>query len=162
MTRLTAPITDQSAYREDALEIMELAGDGDSRQNGDHGACQKLTVFYDGGCPICKKEIELYRKIDPQKSLIWQDITSLKQHQIPTGKSRKQLLEIFHVNGSNGEWHTGVDAFGVIWSRLPALRRFSFVFSFPVTRHLAIGFYQLFLAWQRIDRKRRKNTSGSW
>ncbi len=162
MTRLAVPMSEYSVNREDTIGKLDSADDDKRLNRAEHETSQKLTIFYDGGCPICKKEIELYRKIDPQKSLVWEDITSLKEDRMPTGKSREQLLEIFHVEGSNGEWHTGVDAFGAIWSRLPVLRRFSFVFSIPVTRHIAIGFYRLFLAWQRMDRKRRKNTSGSW
>lgn len=50
----------------------------------------------------------------------------------------------------------GVDAFGAIWSQLPLLRRFAWLFRFPVSRHFALIFYSLFLAWQRMDRTRRQ------
>ena len=35
----------------------------------------KPTVFYDGGCPLCKKEISHYMGLDTDCSIVWIDIT---------------------------------------------------------------------------------------
>ena len=34
-----------------------------------------VTVFYDGKCGLCSKEINHYRKIAPENVFDWQDIT---------------------------------------------------------------------------------------
>ena len=34
-----------------------------------------ITVFFDGKCGLCSKEISHYRKIAPDGIFIWQDIT---------------------------------------------------------------------------------------
>lgn len=34
-----------------------------------------ITVFYDGKCGLCSKEINYYRKIAPNDIFDWQDIT---------------------------------------------------------------------------------------
>ena len=34
-----------------------------------------ITVFYDGKCGLCNKEIDHYRKISPVGIFHWQDIT---------------------------------------------------------------------------------------
>ena len=34
-----------------------------------------ITVFYDGKCGLCSKEINHYRKIAPSNIFNWQDIT---------------------------------------------------------------------------------------
>jgi len=35
---------------------------------------QKPVVFYDGGCPLCRREIAHYRRIDGDRQLCWIDI----------------------------------------------------------------------------------------
>ena len=35
-----------------------------------------ITVFYDGKCGLCNKEIDHYRKISPVGIFNWQDITT--------------------------------------------------------------------------------------
>ena len=36
-------------------------------------------VFYDGNCPICKREIELYKQLNKNKSIAWYNIYSDKK-----------------------------------------------------------------------------------
>ena len=120
-----------------------------------------LTVFYDGHCPICRVEVRYYQRIDRLSLVNWTDISTLAEDDLPNGKSRGQLLGIFHARFSNGDWAIGVDAFEAIWSRLPVLRRFAWLFRVPVLRQAAHLFYRGFLIWQKRDRARReKKTMG--
>ena len=36
-----------------------------------------ITVFYDGKCSLCSKEIKYYRNIAPVETFYWLDITAL-------------------------------------------------------------------------------------
>ena len=116
----------------------------------------ELQVFYDGGCPICRFEVELYDRHDKANLIEWVDIEELSEWQLPSDKSRVELLGKFHVREvGNQTWHVGVDAFARIWRALPVWRRFAFVFSVPGIRQLAEIGYRLFLRWQRWHRNKR-------
>ena len=115
-----------------------------------------MIVYFDGDCPVCRTEVDLYRRMDGCGKLDWQDLASLDDAELPEGKTREQLLRIFHARGPSGEWQTGVDAFGAIWTQLPVFHRFAWLFRYPVSRQLAHVFYWLFLAWQRLDRRWRQ------
>ena len=82
----------------------------------------KPIVFYDGSCPLCKKEIKHYSQIDRNKHLNWEDISTdtslLKQHDIAYADAMKKL----HVIDPNGKTNIGVDAFLTIWQLLPYYR----------------------------------------
>ncbi|MCP5142762.1 MAG: DUF393 domain-containing protein [Chromatiales bacterium] len=82
-----------------------------------------LTVFFDGGCPLCSREIDHYRRIErrqPGAPLIrWADITAgqdpLGQH----GISLQEAMTLLHAIDTDGVRHVGAPAFVQIWSRLP-------------------------------------------
>ena len=119
---------------------------------------KQLQVFYDGGCPICRLEVDLYERHDKADNIEWIDINSLKDQCLPSDKSREERLGKFHVReNKDGNWHIGVDAFARIWADLPVWRRFAFVFSVPGIRQLAEIGYRGFLKWQRWHRQHRNN-----
>lgn len=117
---------------------------------------EPIDVFYDGGCPVCQIEVDLYRKFDDGKSIHWIDITHLTDDQLPVAKDRETLLNRFHVRGPDGKWFIAVDAFARIWRQLPGFRRFAFLFEVPGLRHLAEIGYRWFLKWQRWHRTHRR------
>jgi predicted DCC family thiol-disulfide oxidoreductase YuxK len=79
----------------------------------------KPILFYDGSCPLCKKEINHAVSIDKDKKVDWIDISTdtllLKQFEISHSDAMKQL----HVIDQNGDLFIGVDAFMTIWQFLP-------------------------------------------
>ncbi|MEM9206290.1 MAG: DUF393 domain-containing protein [Pseudomonadota bacterium] len=117
----------------------------------------EIEVFYDGGCPICVWEVDLYGRMDKSGAIAWVDIEALDDAGLPTGKTREELLGKFHVRetGGDGGWHIGVDAFSRIWRVLPGFKYAWWIFRVPVIRQLAEVGYRGFLAWQRRDRARR-------
>lgn len=116
----------------------------------------ELTVFYDGGCPVCRMEVRWYQRRDNAQAIDWVDIEALRETDLPEGKTRGELLGRFHARDRSGGWHVGVDAFARIWREQPVLHRFAFVFRLPVIRQAAELGYHAFLAWQRRHRARRK------
>ena len=46
-----------------------------SRDENENKSLKLITVFYDGKCGLCNKEIDHYRKISPVGIFHWQDIT---------------------------------------------------------------------------------------
>jgi len=124
-----------------------------------------LEVFHDGNCPVCRIEIRFYDRLDRKDRILWTDIISLGDEDLPRGKSRDALLGKFHVREigaceqqgeKQADWFTGVDAFARIWRELPGFSYFSWIFSVPGIRQIAQIAYLGFLRWQAKDRARRK------
>ena len=38
-------------------------------------AASEVTLFWDGGCPLCTKEILYYQELDQERRVDWVDIT---------------------------------------------------------------------------------------
>ena len=117
---------------------------------------RKLEVFYDGNCPICRFEVSFYERRDRSELIQWRDIAVLSDAELPSAKSRCQLLGKFHTLDAQGNWYVGVDAFHAIWRRLPFFRRLAWTFNTPGLRHAANFGYRLFLAWQSGNRRKRQ------
>ena len=79
-----------------------------------------LTVFYDGGCPICSVEIAQYQRLTPLKPIAWMDVSS---DSCPVGGlDRAALLARFHVRMPDGRVVNGGRAFLKLWQALPGWR----------------------------------------
>ena len=74
-----------------------------------------ITVFYDGKCGLCAKEINYYRSIAPNDTFDWQDITESADGINKLGVSLSQGLKRLHVTDTNENLHIGADAFIHIW-----------------------------------------------
>lgn len=96
--------------------------DGDTPRETDGAAARQ--VFYDGGCPICRAEIAMYRKAaDP--AIDWRDVDA--EDFAPPRRAdgaavrRDELLARFHVRRRDGTLVSGVRAFLAIWRATPKL-----------------------------------------
>lgn len=86
-----------------------------------HCNTQELTVLFDGACPLCSREIALYRQADPDVGLVFTDV-SRDDAALPPGTTREQLVSRFHVRTADGQLHDGASAFVLLWSVLPGWR----------------------------------------
>ena len=115
-----------------------------------------IQVFYDGDCPVCQLEVDLYQKFGDGTAIVWTNIVALSDAQLPADKDRQSLLNKFHVRDADNAWHIGVDAFARIWKQLPGFRYFAFLFSVPGLRQIAELCYRGFLKWQRWHRANKR------
>ena len=138
-----------------------------------------LTVLYDGACPLCRREIGVYRGLQPLRSdapVCFADISNAAMplpSALPPGTTREQLLARFHVRGRGGELLSGAQAFLALWAELPGWRWLARVGRLPGAAWAMERAYRLFLRvrpvlqrWAfRLDRlaaerpKRRDATS---
>ncbi|MDF1793072.1 MAG: DUF393 domain-containing protein, partial [Thalassobaculaceae bacterium] len=82
----------------------------------------EIHVFYNGACPVCRSEIDHYRRIADRHrltALAWTDITSRAGTLAPWGVDDDAVVRRLHVVGADGRLLAGVDAFIEIWARLP-------------------------------------------
>ena len=83
----------------------------------------KATVYHDGDCPMCSKEVALMQKIDVAKAIRWVDITKDKQALDDAGITYQQAMDRIHVADQSQQMHTGVEGFLKVWQHLPYYRR---------------------------------------
>ena len=74
---------------------------------------KELTVFYDGACPLCEREISFYQRQAGSDRLCWVDVSSVPDGEVAPGLSRDQALNRFHVLSADGTLASG--GVGVGW-----------------------------------------------
>lgn len=106
-----------------------------------------MTVLYDGACPLCRREIGIYRDLQPLKldsPVCFADISDLSV-QLPPGTTREQLLARFHIQGRDGKLLSGAEAFLALWSNLPGWRWLALSGRLPGATWLMERIYLFFL-----------------
>ena len=83
-------------------------------------ACD-LTVYFDGGCPLCRREIATYQSLDGAERLSWQDVAQADERVAPD-LSRSDALARMHVRTADGELVQGAHAFALMWQAFPKTR----------------------------------------
>ena len=81
-----------------------------------------LTVYYDGGCPLCRAEIGHYRRNPGAERLAFVDVAGEGAAKLGPDLDRTAALRRFHVRGRDGRLADGAAAFARIWLALPAWR----------------------------------------
>ena len=109
-----------------------------------------LTVLYDGACPLCRREIGIYRVLQPLRldsPVCFSDVSDAALP-LPPGTTREQLLARFHVRGRDGELLSGAQAFLALWAALPGWRWLALVGRLPGAAWVMERTYRLFLRWR--------------
>lgn len=105
----------------------------------------QITVFYDGACPLCVREIALLKKLDKARNRIkFADVSPPEAAEfcpIP----QKQLLARFHVQTHDGKLVDGAEAFTLAYAQLPFLGWSRHLGQFPPSRALLNVIYAGFL-----------------
>lgn len=79
-----------------------------------------VTVWYDGGCPICTREVGLMRRLDRRGAVVFRDVSQAGDAaDLP--KPPQTLLARFHA-AQDGRLYEGAAAFALVWRNIPPLR----------------------------------------
>ncbi|MEM9029996.1 MAG: DUF393 domain-containing protein [Pseudomonadota bacterium] len=106
----------------------------------------RLRVFYDGSCPLCRREIAfLARQHGADEALALEDISQCQATHVTTGLSRTQAMARMHVQRPTGEIVSGARAFIAMWGALERYRRVSRWLSTPPIPFVLEGAYRAFL-----------------
>lgn len=79
----------------------------------------KVTVFYDGLCILCSREIDHYRKSRGADLITFVDICAPGFDPAENGLDPKAVHKVMHVRRQDGTLAIEVDAFIEIWKTLP-------------------------------------------
>ena len=107
-----------------------------------------ITVFYDGKCRLCSREINHYKRVSDDEKFDWQDITESTQALEKLGISLAQGLKLLHATDSSGRMHVGVDAFLLIWSNIHRWKILARLTSLPFVYQSACLLYRWFATWR--------------
>jgi predicted DCC family thiol-disulfide oxidoreductase YuxK len=105
---------------------------------------RKSTAYFDGSCPLCRAEIDHYRRQDIENSLRFVDISRTTET-LPYLLTQQQAMKRFRILTGNGRLVSGAAAFVDVWSRLPRWRWAARVASLPVAMTILEFGYRLFL-----------------
>ena len=103
-----------------------------------------LTVLYDGACPLCRREIALYRGLPANQPVSFVDVSDAATT-LPPGSDRAQLLARFHVLGADGRLVDGARGFVALWAALPGWRWLARLAALPGATGLMEFGYRAFL-----------------
>ena len=74
-----------------------------------------LTVFFDGACPICDREIALMKRLDRRRQLEFCDFSAQEYDAASSGFAAADLATVIHARWADGRVITGVDVFRAMW-----------------------------------------------
>ena len=103
-----------------------------------------LTVYHDGSCPLCRREIGHYRRQAGSQQIDFVDISDPRAEPGP-GVSREDAMGRFHVRLPSGELLSGGAAFVEIWKVLPRWRPLARAAALPGVKSALNIAYSLFL-----------------
>jgi predicted DCC family thiol-disulfide oxidoreductase YuxK len=90
---------------------------GDARNTASAG---RLTVWHDGSCPLCRREIAMMRRLDTRNAITFIDASD---GSAVCPADRAELLQRFHAREA-GQMVSGAAAFAAMWRAIPLLRPF--------------------------------------
>lgn len=114
---------------------------------------ETLTVLYDGGCPLCRREIAHVQGLAQRRSdtgLCFLDISQPPAQASPSAQERAALLARFHVQRADGSRLDGAAAFVAMWERLPGWRWLARLARLPGMLALLEAAYRGFLTLRPV------------
>ncbi|MES2818361.1 MAG: DUF393 domain-containing protein [Pseudomonadota bacterium] len=73
-----------------------------------------LTLYFDGDCPLCAREIHMLRRHADAQRLHLVNVAAADFDPEAVGQSKRILQDRLHARFADGQWVTGLDA--TLWS----------------------------------------------
>ena len=106
-------------------------------------ATPEITVYFDGSCPLCRREIALYQRQRGAGRLAWVDVSAPAE--LGEGLSCEAAMRRFHVRERQGRLLSGGAAFARLWRALPGWRVLGWLFAWPPLSWVLEAAYRVFL-----------------
>jgi len=102
----------------------------------------RLKVWFDGACPLCRREMEVLKRLDRDGAINFIDVSGDGDPSCPIDQS--QLLARFHVQ-EDGRVLSGAAAFAAMWRAIPRLRTLGLMARNPLVLKVLERLYIVFL-----------------
>ncbi len=108
----------------------------------------RVTVWHDGACPLCRREIALMRRLDRRGRIAFVDASVAESCPL----DRAALLARFHAM-EDGRMLSGAAAFAAMWRAIPVLRPIGLLARYrPVLALLERGYLSFLKVRPRLQR----------
>jgi predicted DCC family thiol-disulfide oxidoreductase YuxK len=107
------------------------------------------TVYFDGACPLCSREIAMYRREPGAQSVQWVDVAHCDAAAIGPELTRQAAMARLHLRLPDGRLVSGARAFTELWRTLPRWRWLGRAMGNGPGLRLLEGAYRVFLAVRR-------------
>jgi predicted DCC family thiol-disulfide oxidoreductase YuxK len=74
-------------------------------------AAGEIEVYYDGGCPVCLREVRVLRRLDGRGRIRFTDIDAPGFQAPQPGPALDDLMARIHARTADGTWIHGVEVF---------------------------------------------------
>ena len=105
----------------------------------------QLTVYFDGACPVCSREIAHYQRHAGAQACQWVDAAHCPPDALGPGLAHDQALGRFHVRLPDGRLLDGAAGFAALWRVMPGWRWLGWLAQTAPVRPLAALAYSVFL-----------------
>jgi len=106
------------------------------------------VAFYNGGCPVCSTEVNHYKRVLARRggAIAFHDIHADRAALSGFGLDGETAKRRMYALDEQGRLHGGVDAFAVIWDRLPGHRWAARLIRLPFVHGAAAWAYDRVIA----------------
>ena len=111
-------------------------------------------VFYDGGCPLCRREIGWYRGKRGAEQIDWVDVSGDADVDVPEGLTHEDLMLRFTVQRRDGVTARGAAGFVAVWRALPGTAFVARLADNPLVVGIGEVLYRLMLKVRPLWRAR--------
>ena len=112
-----------------------------------------LTLYFDGGCPVCTREIGFYQRRRGADRIRWINLAQCEDSDLGADLKREAAYARLHARWPNGQLVSGAAAFAALWQALPAISLVGHIAALPGVVHLLEWGYRGFLKVRRVWRK---------
>jgi predicted DCC family thiol-disulfide oxidoreductase YuxK len=122
-----------------------------SKMDRDKGA---ITVYYDGACPKCIRDRELYEMLSGRagKNVYWLDITAQDERLREIGIDPQKALRELHVSTEDQQILTEIDAYILLMKKVPLLKPLAWLIALPFIRSMLSRAYH-----RQVNRRLRRS-----
>ncbi len=116
-----------------------------------HAPTRILTIYFDGGCPLCRREIRWYQHLRTREPVAWVDLDERRGEPPAPDLGFEQAMRLFHARCPSAGLLVGVDGFIRLWQAFPVLRPLALIASFRPIKAVLGKAYEVFAArrWRK-------------
>ena len=114
----------------------------------------KPTLYFDGACPVCSREIAMCRSQTGSEAIDWVDVTCCPVGELGDGLTREAAMARLHLRQPDGRPLSGAAAFAALWRALPRGSWLGRVAGTAIGLMILEAGYRAFLALRPLWRRR--------
>lgn len=138
--------------------VLEVMTPNLQPPRADYDTPRDLTVYYDGSCPLCRREIAAYQSLPGAERLSWEDVAQAGERVAPD-LNRSDALARMYVRTADGVLVNGAHAFALMWQALPRTRWLGRLAATRPALWVLEPLYRVFLKIRPLWRKQGSDAS---